>query len=318
MNGSKTPETPGAFESAVASVQRPGITRRNLLGAAAALALLRTQYAAYGAGPAAPPDTYETQAKGIRLLPGQWRPHYPWEHIAWVSPAWPSQDYIWMDFPEAIFTSQGLIFLSHINPGIEAKFENLPRVAWAEVRDGISFERALPNGIVFSGSLRRADPSVVELTLSVRNGSTEPLNDIEMQTCAYLRGIREFGDYTRENKFVHVRDKGWVTMGAARELPEAEAPYRLGWRSKGKRLLDVPMAVTVSNRAERLFAYTWHEDTLSIVDNYNHPCVHADPRFPDLEPGASATVKGSLIFFEGKLDDFDYTRYQTPRKEVAP
>lgn len=34
--------------------------------------------------------SYATHAKGIRIFPGQWRPHYPFEHIAWVSPAWPS------------------------------------------------------------------------------------------------------------------------------------------------------------------------------------------------------------------------------------
>ncbi len=38
-------------------------------------------------------ETYEIHAKGIRILPGQWRPHYPFEQIAWVSPPWPSQDF---------------------------------------------------------------------------------------------------------------------------------------------------------------------------------------------------------------------------------
>src|SRR3990172_11551113 len=98
-------------------------------------------------------DTYETQAKGIRIHPGEWRPHYPWEHIAWVSPSCPCQDYIWLDFPEAIFTDQGLLFLSHINPPFPQKFENLPRVPWREIDNGIAFERKLPNGIAFGGSV---------------------------------------------------------------------------------------------------------------------------------------------------------------------
>ena len=67
-------------------------------------------------------QTYENHMKGIRILPGHWRPHYPFEQIAWVSPPWPSQDYIWMDFPEAIFTSIGLIFLSHVNPPFPVVF----------------------------------------------------------------------------------------------------------------------------------------------------------------------------------------------------
>jgi len=73
-------------------------------------------------------ETYETHAKGIRIVPGQWRPHYPFEQIAWVSPPWPSQDYCWLDFPEAIFTDQGLLFLSHVNPKVTAEFPDLPPV----------------------------------------------------------------------------------------------------------------------------------------------------------------------------------------------
>ena len=288
-------------------------TRRAFLGAGSAIlagGLLRSASAAE-APPPAPADTYETQAKGIRILPGQWRPHYPWEHIAWVSPAWPSQDYIWLDFPEAVFTSQGLIFLSHINPGIDTVFHDLPRVAWVESQEGLLFERTLPNGIVFGGGLRKRDANAVDLELHIRNGSAEPLKDITLQTCAFLRAIGEFGDYTRDNKFVHVPGQGWISIARAMELPDAEEAYRVGWRTKGKRIADVPMAITVSNKGDRLFAFTWGKHTLSMVSNARHPCVHADPFFPDIEQGKEASIRGALIFFEGKLDDFPYMQYLT-------
>lgn len=284
-----------------------GLSRRTFLGTTVlSLAALtaRAQEAAK--------DTYETQAKGIRILPGQWRPHYPWEHIAWVSPAWPSQDYIWMDFPEAIFTSQGLIYLSHINPPIDTVYESLPAVPWTETADSLSFERVLPSKIAFGGSLRKSSDTTVDLELHIHNGSGEPLNDITLQTCAFLRGIKEFGDYTRENKFIHTPDQGWITMEAARALPEGGSqPYRVGWRTRGNPIADVPMVVTVSNneKANRLFAFTWLDSTLSMVGNPNHPCVHADPHFPDLAPGEHASAKGKLVFFEGKLEDFDYAKY---------
>ena len=70
--------------------------------------------------------TYETEISGIRILPGAWRPHYEWEQIAWISPPWPSQDYIWYDFPEAIFSNMGLLYLSHVNPSIQSAFAGLP------------------------------------------------------------------------------------------------------------------------------------------------------------------------------------------------
>ena len=118
--------------------------------------------------------TYETHAKGIRILPGQWRPHYPFEQIAWISPSWPSQDYLWLDFPEAIFAGDRLLFLSHVNPPLPAQYPDLPAVPWKKVSAGLEFERALPNGIVFGGSLVKGGESMVEMELHLRNGSDEP------------------------------------------------------------------------------------------------------------------------------------------------
>jgi hypothetical protein len=252
-----------------------------------------------------PGDTYETHAKGIRILPGHWRPHYPWEQIAWVSPAWPSQEYLWLDFPEAIFTSQGLLFLSHVNPGIDAVFSDLPKVPWREVANGIAFDRRLPNGVSFGGSVTKRGDTRVALELRLTNGSAQPLKNIELQTCAFLRGIKEFADYSRDNKFVHVPGSGWMSLTQARDLPAGNGPYRVGWRSKGRPVADWPVMVTRSNTAERWVAMTWHQDTLSLIGNPHHPCMHADPKFKDLEPGESASIHGTLLFFEGKLADFD-------------
>lgn len=254
--------------------------------------------------PAEPVITFETHAKGIRILPGQWRPHYPWEQIAWVSPPWRGQDYVWLDFPEAIFTRQGMLFLSHVNPQIPAaRFPDLPAVKWRTLPEGLAYERELPNGVAFGGQITRA-PNGVDLELFIRNGSQEPLTNITLQTCCLLRAIREFAAYTGANKFVHVPDQGWIAWDQAAKLQQARGQYRLGWRS-GPPLADLPIAVTTSSAAERLMAFTWLADTLSIVHNPHHPCVHADPMFPDLPPGRSATIRGKLIFFEGSLRDFD-------------
>lgn len=129
-------------------------------------------------------DTLETAAKGIRILPGQWRPHYPWEHIAWVSPPWPTQDYIWLDLPEAVFVESDLLFLSHINPPFPARYTNLPKVQWKTIVGGIAFERVLPNSIKFGGSVtKNADSTGCSLQIFIENGSSEPLKDIKLQTC---------------------------------------------------------------------------------------------------------------------------------------
>jgi hypothetical protein len=249
--------------------------------------------------------TYETEAGGLRILPGQWRPHYPWEQIVWISPSWPSQDYLWLDFPEAIFSNQGLLFLSHINPAFPAAFPDWPPVTWHRLPNGLAFERLLPNGVAFSGSATKQSDTIVRLELCLKNGSARPLTDITLQTCAFLRAIKEFADFTRANKFVHVPDKGWVSLEVAAKMPAGSGPYRVGWRNSGKLLADWPVIVAVSNQAERLVAMTWHQDTLSLVSNPNHPCLHADPRIRDLQPGAQAAIGGNIVFFQGKLADFN-------------
>jgi len=278
-------------------------SRRTFLRRTAGLALLTTGLA----GAQAAEETYATVAKDIRILPGQWRPHYEWEHIAWVSPSWPSQDYIWLDFPEAIFTDRGLIFLSHVNPTAPAVYKSWPNVPWEIADGGIAFERKLPDGVAFGGSVTKGSETTVDLELHIKNGSREPLRNITLQTCTYLRAAKEFADYTRDNKFIHVPGKGWLPYPAAVEAPDGQGEFGVGWR-KANGKADLPVMCTISNEAERLVAMTWFDDTLSMVSNGHHPCMHADPRFPDLEPGQGHSIHGQLQFFEGPLADFQFGR----------
>jgi hypothetical protein len=248
--------------------------------------------------------TYETQVKGIRIYPGSWRPHYIFEHIAWISPPWPSQDYIWIDFPEAIFTSNGIIYLSHVNPVLSTAYPNLTKVQWEKTSDGLRYKRILPNGIIFGGNLKVRNPFTVRMELYIFNGSQEPLRNITLQTCVFLRAIREFADFTLSNKFVHLPEKGWVSYPEAKKKKFVNGLYHLGWRS-GPTLADLPFIVTLSNSAKRLLAMTWDTDTFSLVGNPNHPCMHADPFFPDLKPNEYKNIIGRLIFHEGSLSNFE-------------
>ncbi|MBN1419869.1 MAG: hypothetical protein JXP34_13900, partial [Planctomycetes bacterium] len=201
------------------------LARREFLLAGAAGSFL-----ARGALRAAEPaETYETHAKGVRIVPGQWRPHYPWEHIAWVSPSWPSQDYVWLDFPEAIFTRRGLLYLSHVNPQFPAAFPDLPAVAWRRIPGGIAYERRLPNGVAFSGKIV-ASKEGADLELEIANRSDAPLREIRLQTCVFLRAIREFSARTAANKLVHAPGRGWIPILEALRADREDGTTRIGWR----------------------------------------------------------------------------------------
>lgn len=242
---------------------------------------------------------------GIRILPGQWRPHCAYEHIAWISPSWSSRDYVWLDFPEAIFAESELIYLGHASPVFVARFRDLPKVEWQNIPGGIAHERVLPNGIKFGASaVKNHDSTGAELRLYIENGSKDKLKDIKLQTCAYLRAIKEFSDFTTDNKFVHLRELGWQPFKEDASGDYRSGRFRLGWRA-GPAAADLPVMVTVSNAQQRLVALTWYDSTYSLVSNPQHPCMHADPFFPDLEPGQRAEIRGELLFFEGTIEQFE-------------
>lgn len=249
-------------------------------------------------------ETYETHAEGIRILPGQWRPHYPFEQIAWISPPWPSQDYIWLDFPEAIFTDSGLLYLSHVNPSHPVVFPDLPKVEWQHINGGLSYERPLPNGIKFGGSVIHRIDSTISLELYIENGSERPLTGIRLQTCAYLRAIKEFADFTVTNKFLHLANAGWVSFDEAKRSDET-GQYRLGFRGGGPAVSDLPVFVTLSNMEKRLVAMTWYASSISMVSNPRHPCMHVDPAFPDIAPHQRESIQGEILFFEGWIGQFE-------------
>lgn len=253
-----------------------------------------------------------TTATGVRIFPGQWRPQDPFEQIAWISPPWPCPDHLWLDFPEAIFTDRGLLYLSHVSPRFPAVFSGLPAVPWQVVADGIRFERRLPDGVCFGGSVtRRREGDGADLELHIENRSDRPLRQVRLQTCAYLRALGEFNAPTDANKFVHLPSRGWTHLGEAATFIEETGPYRIGWRG-GPSVADLPVVVATSAGGNRLIAFTWGRHTYSLIGNPLHPCMHADPAMDDLAPSQRCTMYGRILFLEGGLAALDRLDWQDP------
>ncbi len=245
------------------------------------------------------------KARGILIQPGQWRPYFPLEHVAWIKTPWSDPlfpDFVFLDFPEAIFCNLGLLYLGHHSPRFPSLFPGLPKVAWKTDRGVLHYERVLPNGIEFGGSLAPCDASAVSLALYIKNGTNKPLTDIKLQVCALLKHTTSFSGNTADNKFVHTSSNGWQSFTEACNAKD-RGRFRLGWR-EGPAVADLPVMVTVSDRRDQLIAITWYDDTYSLVCNPAHPCMHADPYFADIQPGQRRTIHGELLFFEGTLERF--------------
>ena len=237
------------------------------------------------------PDTDGMFVNDFLILPGQWRPQCRWEHIAWISPPWPSQYYLWLDLPETVICEAGNFYLSHINLRYTPSFPDLPKVPWSITPEGISFKRELPNGVAFGVTIEKRDDITVSLRLDIHNGSDVALRNIRTQTCSYLRGLKEFSECTTANKYVRQDGLGWTEIQAGCDYHDGETA--------------LPVIATRSSESNRLAAMTWFEHTGRLWSNPAHPCMHADPCFPDLEPGDQREIEGALIFFEGTLEEFE-------------
>ena len=247
---------------------------------------------------------YQKVTEGIHITAGAWRPLFGTEQVAWINPAWSSEGYIWLDFPEAIFYDNQLIYLGHIDERFPAKYNNLPTVKWQEIDNGIQYERELPNGVKFGGSVVKKDDNTVGLKIWIYNGSSKTIKDIKLQTCAYLNQVIELDEKTNLNKLVHIPEVGWIPLSRAQRMEDLNSKYHVGWLG-GPKVSDLPVIIALSEDHKYLVGMTWYDNTYSLIGNENHPCYHVDPFFPNLKPGQKYTINGEMIFFDGSIKDFE-------------
>jgi hypothetical protein len=182
---------------------------------------------------------------------------------------WKDSGYVVVDLPEAMWfrveDTPELLYLAHTHiPTIWDKREvSLERSEWTREKDGaLSARRRFPNGAEFAA---RVVPQKewVDMELRLTNGTSAEMTGLRTQICVLLKGAPAFAAQTNDNK----------------ELLQETVACR---SVDGNRWI-----VTVWDRAR-----PWA--------NPPCPCMHADPVFPDLAPGTSATVRGRIFFFEGE------------------
>ena len=178
---------------------------------------------------------------------------------------WDAASYVVIDLPEAIFSNLGLIFLAHTHIPTIWDDQNiwLDNLDWDRVPTGdLSVSRVLPNRISFGASVR---PSFgrVEMTLWLRNDTSETVSDLRTQICVMLKGTPGFNSQTNDNKI---------------------------FRS--------PVSAAMSDNRHRSVLVAW-DRCGHAWGNPLVPCMHADPVLPNCAPGQTVRVRGSLWFFEG-------------------
>lgn len=178
---------------------------------------------------------------------------------------WDDSGYVVVDLPEAIWSNLGLTYLAHTHvPTIWTKQGvELDKLEWNRRRDGsYDLERTLPNGIAFGA---KAIPSRdgVRMEMWLRNGTDKPLSDLRVQQCVMLKEAKRFNAQGNDNK-----------------------------------VLAKPFAACRSDDGKRWIISAW-EPCHRPWANPPVPCLHSDPKFPDLKPGETGRLRGWLSFYEG-------------------
>ncbi|MEM7232290.1 MAG: hypothetical protein AAF517_08960 [Planctomycetota bacterium] len=205
----------------------------------------------------------------IGFLEGAIDPHRDTKFSAFLP--WEREGYVVVDLPEAIWGVEPgrepeLQYLAHTHiPTVwDRKQVKLDHVEWKRQGAQLVGERVFPNGLEFR---TRVTPTAdfVDMEMTLRNGTEIPLSGLRTQICVMLKGAPSFNDQTNDNKELLEADR----IAAARS-------------KDGKRWI-----LTIWERSK-----PW--------GNKDCPCIHADPVFPDLKPGAGSTVRGRLFFVEGE------------------
>jgi len=180
---------------------------------------------------------------------------------------WAGGGYAVVDFPEAVWNEKELVYLAHthIPTRWDKRGVKLDRIDWTRGEGGVlESRRTLPDGLAFAARVTPVrDGALFELRL--KNGTDRKLSGARAQVCVMLKGAPGFNAQTKENKL------------------KLDAESVCAVKSEdGKRWI-----ATVFERGRN-----W--------ENPPCPCIHSDPTFPDLDPGAESVTRGRLFLFEGE------------------
>ena len=193
---------------------------------------------------------------------------------------WQDGGYVVADFPEAIWwnseSGRELLYLAHSHvPTIwDRKDITLDPIEWESTPQGWKSTRTLPNGVTFETTAIPRDWAV-QFSMTLRNGTTKPLQGVSVQQCLMLGAASGFSD-----------------------------------RSNNRHRNTGPFSLASDSSETRWIITAW-QNCQRAWTNPPCPCLHSDPLFPDCPPGQSQSLSGWVWFYEGKEIDKELDRLTT-------
>jgi len=234
-----------------------------------------------------------------------------------VAAPWKDGGSLFINFPEHLeYNPEGRSILRHWDHG------PLPWVISPDGRQA-SYRVESPHleGVIVEAFARVAGPAEVPadtkgvyLAMRITNGSGSALPSVRPLICFQYRGLTGFPQWTDNFKHNFILIDGRLTSLADLPTERPETKFK-GCVVKGcpqrdtraerqggliDKDMDLALSVVESLDGRRKVVFWWTPGK-SMIANANIPCIHADPYFGDLGPGASAYAEGLVLFTEGDL-----------------
>ena len=232
-------------------------------------------------------------------------------------------DFKWrLRIPERVFCDEGVLV------GHDIRAVHTP-VQWTREENGVLVYRRSNRDDTARGKQAREIEYELRITpasfgaslrLVFKNVGKETLHNLTGHVCLGHRSP-PFRDPEYQRSYIR-REGDFLNLG---ETDRGSDPIRTHYRIKDHQAIkifdnttnrfwgplspeiaDSGLILTRSTEGDYLAAL-WFDPAAELFHNCDdsNMCIHSDPTYGDLAPGASVTVEGRLILFQGSLEEFE-------------
>ena len=161
-------------------------------------------------------------------------------------------------------------------------------------------------GADMTGEVRPGDDEL-SFEVTMRNIGDKPHDGGPFLFCMQAGGHLDFQDYHGERTFVHMGDR-WSSVNEMQQ-GEFEDHRMCGYQRQRDGIAHSLMA-RVNTEGDWVLGIALDQDGGVSSNHQPWPsCIHANPVWPMVEPGETATARGKVYFFRGEIEEL-YDRYR--------
>ena len=230
-----------------------------------------------------------------------------------ILPPWNEGGKLIVNLPEHLeYEERGMGILRHNDKD--------PQGHWDIAPDGrratLDVESPTAPGVRVLGEAK-AQRDRIDFTIRITNGGTIPLVGVKPLYCHHYRELTGFPQWVDNFRHTFVVKDGKAVPLSLVATKDAQAKIKggtvagcsqhdNGFAERNGGLVESGVDAAISSveslDGKRRIVVAWNPGK-SILSNANIPCLHADPFYGTIAPGASAEAKGVVLFTEESVGE---------------